>query len=98
MHNRLRRWLTARGLQRNETKTGVADSRRGFDFLGFIVRWQRPRKARSWHARVEASPRSTQRLREAVRAKLNHWTLGQRTPPEVIAGLNRLLRGCGYFD
>jgi len=46
---------------------------------------------------VEASARSAQRLREAVRGKLNHWTLGQRTP-EVIAGLNRLMRGwSGYF-
>ena len=32
-----------------------------------------------------------------MRAKLNHWTLGQRIP-EVMAGLNRLLRGwSGYF-
>jgi group II intron reverse transcriptase/maturase len=37
------------------------------------------------------------RLREAVRDKLNHWTLGQRIP-EVMNGLNRLLRGwSGYF-
>jgi hypothetical protein len=44
-----------------------------------------------------ASPRSQQRLRAAVRAKLNHWTLGRRIP-EVMTGLNRLLRGwSGYF-
>jgi hypothetical protein len=46
---------------------------------------------------VEASPRSQQRLRAAKRVKLNHWTLGQRTS-EVIAGMNRRLRGwSGYF-
>ncbi|MFO1458949.1 MAG: group II intron maturase-specific domain-containing protein [Verrucomicrobiota bacterium] len=46
---------------------------------------------------MEASPRSQQRLREAVRSKLNHWTLGKRIP-EALAGVNRLLRGwAGYF-
>jgi RNA-directed DNA polymerase len=94
---RLERWLAPRGLKLNETKTRVADSRRGFDFLGLRVRWQRSRVSRKRYAHVEASPRSQQRLREAVRAKLNHWTLGQRIP-EVMAGLNRLLRSwSGYF-
>ena len=46
---------------------------------------------------MEASPCSQQKLRGAARAKLNHWTLGQRVP-EVMAGLNRLWRGwSGYF-
>ena len=50
-----------------------------------------------WYVHVEASPRSQQRLRDAVRGKLNHWTLGQRLP-EAVAGLNRRLRGwSGYF-
>ena len=94
---RLERWLHPRGLQLNETKTRVADSRRGFDFLGFRVRWQRSRVSRKWYAHVEASPRSQQKLREAMRRKLNHWTLGRRIP-EVMTGLNRLLRGwSSYF-
>ena len=47
--------------------------------------------------RLEASARSQQRLREAVRTQLNHWTLGKRIP-EAMSGLNRLLRGwSGYF-
>jgi group II intron reverse transcriptase/maturase len=97
LRQRLQRWLAPRGLKLNEEKTRVVDSRDGFNFLGFTVRWQRPRQGRSWYAHVEASARSAQRLREAVRGKLNHWTLGQRTP-EAIAGLNRLLRGwSGYF-
>ena len=47
-------------------------------------------------ARVEASPRSQQRLRAVVRVKLNHRTAGRRIP-EMMAGVNRLLRdwnGC----
>ncbi|MBU6401574.1 MAG: group II intron reverse transcriptase/maturase [Verrucomicrobia bacterium] len=97
LRQRLQRWLTAHGLQLNEQKTRVADSRRGFQFLGFTVRWQPSRRNRRWYAHVEASGRSAQRLREAVRSQLNHWTLGQRIP-EVTAGLNRFLRGwSGYF-
>lgn len=97
LRQRLDRWLAAHGLRLNDTKTRVADSRRGFDFLGFRVRWQRSRVSRKWYAHVEASPRSQQRLRTAVRGKLNHWTLGRRIP-EVMTGINRLLRGwSGYF-
>jgi group II intron reverse transcriptase/maturase len=97
LRQRLRRWLAARGLKLNEEKTRLVDSRNGFDFLGFRVRWQPSRVSGKWYVHVEASPRSQQRLRQAVRSKLNHWTQGQRTP-DVMAGLNRLLRGwSGYF-
>jgi group II intron reverse transcriptase/maturase len=97
LRERLERWLVAHGLKLNEAKTRVADSHRGLDFLGFRVRWQRSRVSRKWYAHVEASPRSQQRLREAVRVKLNHWTLWKRIP-EALAEVNRLLRGwSGYF-
>ena len=97
LRQRLTRWLTARGLKLNEEKTRLVDSRKGFDFLGFRLRWQPSRGNGKWYVHVEASPRSQQRLREGVRRKLNHWTLGQCIP-EVMAGLNRLLRGwSGYF-
>jgi hypothetical protein len=73
------------------------DSRKGFDFLGFRLRWQPSRVNGKGYVHVEASPLSQQRLRAAVRVKLIHWTLGQRMT-EVIAGMNRLLRGwSGYF-
>jgi group II intron reverse transcriptase/maturase len=97
LRQRLTRWLRARGLKLNEEKTRLVDSRQGFDFLGFKLRWQRSRVKGTWYAQVEPSRRSQQRLRETVRAKLNHWTLGQRIP-EVMTGLNRLLQGwSGYF-
>jgi group II intron reverse transcriptase/maturase len=97
LRQRLTRWLAARGLKLNEAKTRLVDSRLGFDFLGFRLRWQPSRVSHKWYVHVEASRRSQQRLREAVRGKLNHWTLGQRIP-EVMTGLNRLLRGwSGYF-
>ncbi len=97
LRERLARWLEARGLKLNEDKSRQVDSRAGFDFLGFRVRWRPSRRTRRWYAHVEASPRSQQRLREAIRTKLNHWSLGQRIP-DAMAGLNRLLRGwAGYF-
>src|SRR5580700_1330148 len=97
LRQRLARWLSARGLKLNEEKTRLVDSRKGFDFLGFSLRWQPSQVNGKWYVHVEASTRSQQRLRVAVRAKLNHWTLGQRIP-EVIADMNRLLRGwSGYF-
>jgi len=97
LRQRLTRWLVLRGLKLNEEKTRLVDSRKGFDFLGFRLRRQTSRRSGKWYVHVEASPRSQQRLREAVRRRLNHWTLGQRIP-EVMAGLNRLLRGwSGYF-
>jgi group II intron reverse transcriptase/maturase len=97
LRQRLTRWLTARGLKLNEEKTRLVDSRQGFDFLGFKLRWQRSRVKGTWYAQVEPSRRSQQRLRETVRDKLNHWTLGQRIP-EVMTGLNRMLQGwSGYF-
>ena len=97
LRQRLSRWLAARGLKLNQEKTRLVDSRKGFDFLGFRLRWQPSRASGKWYVHVEASPRSQQRLREVVRGKLNHWTLGKRIP-EVMAGLNRLLRGwSGYF-
>lgn len=97
LRERLTRWLSAHGLTLNETKTRLADSRRGFEFLGFRVRWQRSGKSGNWYAHVETSARSQQRLRVAVRARLNHWTQHERIPA-VVGGLNRLLRGwSGYF-
>jgi len=94
---RLRRWLEARGLKLNEAKTRKVHSREGFNFLGFSVRWQRSRVSGRWYAHIEPSAKSRQRLRDQVRAQLNHWTLHRRIP-EAVADLNKLLRGwSGYF-
>jgi RNA-directed DNA polymerase len=97
LHARLRQWLRARGLTLNEEKTRLVHSREGFNFLGFTVRWQRGRKTGRWYGHVQPSAKSAQRLRDAVRGLLNHWT--QHKPiTEVVAEVNRLLRGWhGYF-
>jgi RNA-directed DNA polymerase len=97
LRQRLRNWLAARGLTLNEAKTRLVHSREGFNFLGFSVRWQRGRKTRRWYAHVQPSAKSEQRLRDAVRSILNHWTQHKHIT-EAVAELNRLLRGWhGYF-
>ena len=97
LRERLRQWLGARGLTLNEEKTRLVQGRDGFNFLGFAVRWQPSRKTGRWYAHVEPSAQSQQRLREAVRAILNHWTQHKRIP-EAVEELNLLLRGwSGYF-
>src|SRR5262245_24223789 len=55
LRQRLARWLGPRGLQLNEDKTHVTDSRRGFDFLGMRVRWQRSQRTQSWYAHIGPS-------------------------------------------
>lgn len=97
LRQRLGKWLKARGLKLNEEKTRLVDSREGFTFLGFIVRWQRSRRRGRWYSHVQPSAKSEQHLRDAVRQILNHWTQHRRIP-EVVEELNILLRGwSGYF-
>ena len=94
---RLRRWAQARGLKVNEEKSRLVDSRRGFNFLGFSVRWQPSRVSGRWYGHVEPSAKSRQRLRDSVRARLNHWT-NWKSISEAVEELNPLLRGwSGYF-
>ena len=94
---RLKRWLAAKGLTLNETKTRTLDVRaEGFKFLGFGVSWRRGKSGRNYPHR-EPHPKSQMKLRDKLRDKLNHWTLW-RAADEVIPEVNRLLKGWGgYF-
>ncbi len=97
LRGRLQRWLEARGLKLNQEKTRTVNSREGFHFLGFKVRWQPSRLSGREYAHIEPSAKSQQRLRDKVRGHLNHWTLHRRIP-EAVDELNKLLRGwSGYF-
>ena len=61
------------------------------------MRWQPSRNTGRWYPHVQPSAKSRQRLREAVRGILNHWTQHRRIT-EVVEELNVLLRGWhGYF-
>ena len=97
VRERTQRWLEARGLKLNETKTRVVDIRQeGINFLGFNLTWRQSRKGRSY-LHVEPSQGSRTALRDHLRGILNHWTLW-RPIAEVVKETNQVLRGwAGYF-
>jgi len=94
---RTKRWLTAKGLTLNETKTRLVDIRReGINFLGFNLTWRQSLK-RHKYLHVEPSQKSRLALRQQLRGILNHWTQW-KSISEVVTDANRVLRGWGgYF-
>ena len=94
---RTTRWLQAKGLKLNESKTRLVDIRReGINFLGFNLTWRKSLK-QHWYVHVEPSQKSRRALREALGAILNHWTLWKPID-EVVGEANKVLRGwAGYF-
>jgi len=97
LRERLRRWLAAKGLSLNESKTRIVNFRKeGFDFLGFKLSWRRGRSGRNY-PHVEPGVKSQQHLREAIRAELNHWTHWRGVKP-VLERVNQIQRGwSGYY-
>jgi group II intron reverse transcriptase/maturase len=97
MKERLARWLQAKGLALNETKTRVLESREsGFEFLGFSFRWQQSRKG-TQYVRTEPSPAAEQSLRDRVR-EITRRNTTWRTPEEVVCEINQVTRGwSNYF-
>jgi len=95
---RVKRWLNARGLTLNETKTRRVDIRQeGIQFLGFSVSWRKKRGSWSGYAHVEPCFKSQQKLRDSVKELLNHWTVGCEEK-ERIRALNRKIKGwAAYF-
>jgi hypothetical protein len=90
---RLKKWLTHRGLKLNETKTRLVDLRReGIKFLGFELMGRQATRSEKWSPLVEPHPKSLQKLRDKIREKLNRGTL-RRGLEEVIPELNRQLEG-----
>jgi len=94
---RLQRWLKAKGLTLNETKTRTVDIRQtGIDFLGFNLTW-RPTPRGRGYLHVQPSQKSRRSLRESLGGILNHWTLW-RPIKAVVREANQVLRGwAGYF-
>lgn len=94
---RLKRWLTGRKLTLNETKTRLLHARQdSFKFLGFRIRLTKGRTGKIFPC-VEPHPKSCQKLRDNIRAALNHWTL-HVPEKEAIADLNRKVKGwAAYF-
>lgn len=95
---RLKKWLSARGLTLNEKKTRLVDIRKeGIKFLGFSVSWRQRRRQWWCYVHVEPHPKSQQKLRDGIKELLNHWT-ETRPEDQTIRTLNRKLKGWkAYF-
>ncbi len=97
LHERLSRWLEAKGLTLSESKTRIVNFREeAFHFLGFQLSWRRGRSGRHY-PHVEPSAKSQAHLREAIRDELNHWT-HWRAVGDAVERVNQILRGwSGYY-
>jgi hypothetical protein len=97
MHRRLKSWLERRGLKLNEEKTRIVDfEKESLEFLGFRLMWRKAKSGKSY-PHCEPSPKSCNKLREAIREKTTRSTQWKE-PEEVIARINVRVRGwIGYF-
>lgn len=95
---RLKRWLEARRLKLNESKTRLLHTQQeSFKFLGFRLVMRKGLRTGRAYPHCEPHPKSCQKLRESLRRKLNHWTLHE-PEEEMIKSVNRTVRGwSGYF-
>ena len=97
LYERLKVYLHHKGLKLNETKTRVLDVRReSFRFLSFEVSWRQSRYTGKCYPHVEPSRKARQKLRDAVRRELNHWTTG-RSCVATVRTVNQTVRGWSQY-
>ncbi len=96
MLERLKRYLHAKKLTLNETKTRLVDTRQeSFRFLGFTLTWRRGRTGNAY-VHVEPSPKAGREMRASVGEELNHWTM-HRSCAEAIRRVNRISQGWANY-
>ena len=89
---RLRKWLTVKGLTLNDEKTRLVNAEQeGFNFVGFAITRRNSVKGKRYY-HVEPSIKSCNKLRSKVREILNVQTRNQPTA-EVVKKLNQTTRG-----
>lgn len=98
LHRRLEKYLQAKGLKLNPTKTRLLNAHQErFRFLGFEVSWRKSAVTNRHYVHVEPSGKSQMALRDNVRNELNRWTRWESCAAKVRR-LNAILRGWGgYF-
>ena len=97
LKRRLEDYLRAKGLRLNTAKTRTLDAHReSFRFLGFEVNWRQSARTGRHYVHVEPSGKSQGKLRDAIRAALNHWTL-HHSCTAAVREVNAVLRGWGRY-
>lgn len=93
--------LTELGLELNENKTEIVDTRRGkegFDFLGFHHRRLKSRKYRKYYTQKWPSSKSMKSIRTKIRGFLGKRAILYLSTEKVVKRLNSTLRGwMNYF-
>ena len=97
LKERLSKYLTERGLELNQEKTKIVDSKEeGFSFLGFQINWRKSYKTGKVYPHMEPSPEARQKLRGKVHELLNHWTLHYEVE-DVVSEINQIIRGWSEY-
>jgi group II intron reverse transcriptase/maturase len=97
LYERLKRYLEAKKLKLNETKTRVVDSRReNFSFLGFEFSNRRSVRKGTRYVHVEPARKARQQLRETVRRELNRWTIHESCA-QAVRTVNAIVRGWSNY-
>src|SRR6266852_677994 len=91
-----RRWFAQMGLTLNEQKTRVCDGRReSFTFLGYTFGPMRYRKDGHWYLGAAPAKTAVKRIKGRIRQILR--PTNQEPWEEVVADLNRVLRGWARY-
>ncbi len=91
-----RRWFAQMGLTLNEQKTRVCDGRReSFTFLGYTFGPMRYRKDGHWYLGAAPAKTAVKRIKGRIRQILR--PTNQEPWAEVVADLNRVLRGWARY-
>lgn len=94
---RLRKFLSRKGLELNEEKTRIIEStKEGFKFLGFRTNWRKSYKTGKLYPHTEPSAEAREKLRGKVREILNHWTLHYEAE-EAVDKINQIVQGWSEY-
>ena len=96
MYQLLKRWIENHGLKLNEEKTCIVDfHQEHLEFLGFRLS-RRKAPSGKYYPHTEPSPKSCNKLREAIRQETTRSTLWKE-PEQVFEQVNQRVRGWSQY-
>ena len=96
MYKCLKQWLEVHGLKLNEEKTRVVEfTQESFEFLGFRLSRRKGRSGK-YYPHTEPSPKSCNKLREAIRQETIRSTLWKESE-KVFTRVNQRVGGWAQY-